>query len=218
MKRSLLLAVLTTAALAAPAAAQTATPVRSNTSGVLLGIGLNASTINANDVAVSDGTQRGGGLFLQLGYGFGPHFALYTELAGTGISNTGNATYTGSRVGLGHFDLGARYHFGGDRSRFRPFLLAAVGGRAVTHDNVDYVDANGDSQTGVLTYSGASLTLGLGADYFFSPSVALHSSVQASGGKFTTQTVGDMSERNLDIQSTSGRLNVGIDWFPSRHR
>jgi opacity protein-like surface antigen len=218
MKRTLAIAALAAAFAAAPAAAQTAGPVLSNTSGFLFGVGLDASSIKANDADIATGTQSGGGIFLQLGYGFTPHFALYTEIAGAGLSDGGTSSYPNSTAGVGHLDLGARYHFGSSHSRLRPFLQAGVGVRVVTHDNVDYQDQYGDDQTDVLTYSGGAVTIGAGLQYFFMPTLALHTSAQATAGKFTTVTIGDISDRNQDIKATSGRINVGLNWFPSLRR
>lgn len=209
---------LAIAAAAAPAAGQAARPMQSNTSGILLGIGLDATTVRADDPDIASGTKSGGGIFLQLGYGFTPHFTLYSELTGAGLNDDGDGSYPSSAAGVGHFDLGARYHFGGPGSRVRPFLQAAIGVRVVTHDNVPYLDRNGDTQVDVLRYSGGTATLGAGLQYFFRQTLALHASAQVSGGRFTTVSIGDISENNQDVPSTSGRVNVGLNWFPSRPR
>jgi len=219
MKRTFLFAALAAAVVAGPASAQLATgPVRSNTSGFLLGFGVNASTIKAQDPEIASGTKGGGGIFLQLGYGFTPHFTLYTELAGASLNDDGDGSYPNSKAGVGHFDLGARYHFGNRGWRARPFLQAAVGVRAVTHDNVEYEDMDGFAQTGVLTYGGGAASVGAGLLYAFTPGLSLHTSVEASAGKFTSVTLGDITDHNQSITATSARLNVGLNWFPSRPR
>jgi opacity protein-like surface antigen len=218
MKRTLVLAALAAAVATAPAAAQAVDPVQSNTSGVLLGIGLNASTIHADDETLGSG-KVGGGIFLQLGYGFGSHFALYSELSAAAIDDKrGGEDWGDPRLGLAHFDLGARIHFGGERSKVRPFLQAAVGARAVTRANVPDIDDNGDMVYEDYAISGGSATVGVGVDYFFTPVLALHTSAQVSGGKFTRQTLGDRTLDNLDVSSTTGRVNLGVNWFPSRPR
>jgi Outer membrane protein beta-barrel domain len=217
MMRTLLVAALAAAVVVvAPAAAQTAgASVQSNPTGVLLGIGLDASTITVKDPAIASGDRAGAGLFLQLGYGFSPHFAIYSELAAAGVNDASSRVYNEPTFGLAHLDLGGRVHVGGSTSRLRPFLQAAVGVRVVTHDNYEYLDDFGDMQSDVLSYAGGTLTVGAGADYFFTPALALHSSLQVTGGKFTSETLAKRTNDNLDIPSTTGRLNLGVNWFPA---
>jgi opacity protein-like surface antigen len=196
--------------LAAPAAAQTAVQSAapaSSSKGFFLGGHLNGSSVTADDL--SDDARSGGGAGLQLGWGFTPRLALFTELTVASLDDE-----EGGTVGFGHFDIGVRYAFTGPTRRFVPSIEAAITGRALAQDDSDL----GDGQTGDVSLTGAGFTIGGGVQYYVRPTLALGAAIKWTGGKFTTAEVDDVEIEDLDIDATSARFNIGITWYPMAGR
>jgi len=198
---TLILGVLAHGIVSTPATAQ----VRSGTSGVFIGAALNGSAIKADDL--DSDTENGGGLTLQLGYGFTPKFALFFEGAGAAMDSEGPWT-------LAHFDFGARYHFANSSRALVPFLEAAFSGRAGRGDDAVFYDENGNPQTGRMEITGGGFTVGGGLLYFFNPKLALNTQLKLTTGEFTTVKFRNVSIDGFEIDATSTRFNIGISWFP----
>jgi opacity protein-like surface antigen len=196
---STVLACALAVAAASPAMAQSTDPefVRSNTSGLMIGLGLNGSAISGDDF--SSETESGGGLDLEFGWGFTPQFALVADLSGASIDSQDAGSYT-----LGHFDLAARYSFAKSSRALIPYLEAGVTGRAVSQDDA--------------TLSGAGFSFGGGAQYFLAPSWSLGASLKWTAGKFTQAEVDGETIDDLDIQATSARFRMGVSWYPMLSR
>jgi len=196
---SSVLACALAVAVASPAMAQSSDPefVRSNTSGLMLGLAVNGSAISGDDY--SSETESGAGLDLELGWGFTPQFALVADFSGASISSDEIGDY-----GLGHFDLAARYSFAKSSRALIPYLEAGVTGRAVSQDDA--------------TLSGTGFSFGGGAQYFLAPSWSLGASLKWTAGKFTKAEVGGETIDDLDIKATSARFRMGLSWYPMLSR
>jgi hypothetical protein len=89
-------------------------PVRANTSGFFFGLALNGSSIRFDDA--SSDIESGGGISAQIGWGFTKNFALLFDVSGAAISSDGGD------YGLGHAEIGGRWHFASPSRALVPFL------------------------------------------------------------------------------------------------
>jgi opacity protein-like surface antigen len=189
--------------VALPAQAQR----RSNTTGLFLNAHLSANSINYNFEdfdAFEDESDTGGGLGLQIGYGFSPLVTLYLGLNGASMdSDDVEDAYT-----LAHVDLGTQLNFQSGRSAAVPYGLIALSGRAVTFE----------TNAGDITFSGGGVTLGGGLKYFLSPTFALDLGITGTFGPFTSIEAGGVSVEIDDINASSIRLGLGLSFFPSPRR
>lgn len=173
---------------------------RSNTTGFTMGISLNGSSLSVED---DDEVESGGGLSLRAGYGISNSLQLYATGTGASIQHADfDDTYQ-----LGHFDLGARYLFGSAYRAARPYVNAAVSGRA----------ARTEFGTETVDLRGTGFTFGGGLEYFLNRSVALEGGLDATFGDFSEGRVGDGDWQDLGAESfsaTSARFNLGLAWHP----
>jgi hypothetical protein len=179
---------------------------RSHTSGFFLGLGLNGSSIQSDDL--TSNTESGGGLAGELGYGFTRHFAMFVNASAARISST-----TGD-FDLGHFDVGARWNFASPSRSIAPFLDVAVGGRAAVENDVVLYDEAGQMHQGDLSITGTGLSFGGGLNYFVSPSWALGGALKYTIGEFSRVQFDKVSVDGFAIDATSARFNLGFTWFP----
>lgn len=178
---------------------------RSNTRGIFLNAHLSGTSMSFNEDAFD--TQSGGGFGVQFGYGVSRLVTLFIGVNGASMSN--NDIEDG--VTLAHVDLGVQLNFGRERSAVRPYGAIAATFREETFD---FGAAN---QNVEIDFSGGGLTLGGGLKYFFSPPVALDVGVDLTFGTFSdVQSGGVILQNVVDIDASSGRLKVGLSWFPSR--
>ena len=153
-----------------PLSAQQMDPpdTRSKVEGLTIGVYLNGTALQVED---SEDVESGGGLSLRLGYGLNDNAMIYVAGTGAAVEHADfDDTYT-----LGHFDLGGRYLFGGSGSPARPFVEAALSGRAAT------IDDGYDS----LDVGGAGATLGGGIEYFASRNLAFEAALEFMYGTFS---------------------------------
>ena len=202
MTRSTIAATLAALALtAAPIAAQT--PAASSTKGFFLGAHLNGSSITVDEQGFEE-DANGGGLGIQLGYGFTPQFALFID---------GTAAQLEDEVMLGHFDLGVRYSFTSPTRRWVPSLEAAFSSRALTKDDADL-----DGEVVDLEVLGSGFTIGFGIQYFTAPSWAIGAGLKFTGGEFSDIKVDNVTIEGFEIDASSTRFNVGVTWYPQARR
>jgi hypothetical protein len=197
--RTLAMAAALAGSLATASAAQTEVPApepRSKTQGFNLGAFLNGSALAVDG---SDETESGGGVGLHLGYGFTQNLSAFTRLNVASVDPSNDA----EEYGLGHFDLGLRFSFGGTASALRPFLQGAVNGRAIVFD--DESGARGGGFTG-----------GGGLEYFINRKLALEAGLFLSFGKFTEATDGEdwFELEDGGVKATSSRFDIGVSWHP----
>jgi hypothetical protein len=207
MIRNAFLALAASALITGAASAQTA---HSSTQKFFIGLGLNGSSIKFE----GDGneTESGPGFSLQLGYGFTPKFAMFVE--GTGAALDDDDPSSDNPVALGHFDIGARYHFSNPSRKLVPFLEVALTGRALAQDDATFDDGAGGTQTADVSYTGGGFSFGGGLLYFFNPRWALNGGVKWTVGEFSTVTVDNVSVSGFEADATSARLTLGVSWFP----
>ena len=184
--------------------------MRSGTSGFFAAFGLAGASIAIEEL--DDERESGGGAALRLGYGFTPRFAMFVEGSGAALE-----TDDGD-IALGHFDVGARYHFANPRRPVVPFLEVALTGRALMQDDVVLVDDGGETVEGDVELSGAGFSFGGGVLYFLNPRVALNADLKWTVGELDEVRIGNVSISGLEMDATSTRLNVGVHWFPQRPR
>ena len=210
MQKALFSVILASALFSSAAVAQAPAVLKSNTSGLFFGLNSSGSAITADEL--SHGRESGAGLAAQIGFGFTPKLALYAEAAGARMrSDDGN-------YGLGHFDVGARYHFANTKRALVPYLQAAFSARAASRDDVVFDDGEGGTTTGKLQVSGTGFTLGGGLQFFFTPKVALNTSLGWTLGEFSKVTFENVSVDGFDVDATTTRLNLGLSWFPMLSR
>ncbi len=182
------------------ASSQRSGPASAGAKGFFLGLALNGSALTADDL--DSDTETGGGLQLQLGWGFNPKLAIFVDGSAASMESDGESWI------LSHGDLGLRYHFASAGKSFVPFVEGAFSSWIGSQDNVDFGSGTGD-----LEISGAGFTLGGGFLYFFTSRVALNAGLKWTKGEFDKVKFENVSVEGLDIDATSARLNVGITWF-----
>lgn len=195
-------ALVLAALLIAPAAYSQ--DVRSDVQGFGIGVHLNGTAWALEDwsrgEAGGDETDNGGGLGLDLSYGFTQHVAIFGRADAASMEQDGEDGYA-----LAHVDLGARFTLLGQQSALRPYGEVAVLGNAATFE------VEGED----VEISGTGLTFGGGVKYFVSKSLAIDLGVAFSGGTIKEVKVGDLS---LDIDENNGqssaRFNAGLVWYP----
>ena len=166
-------------------------------------------TIKGQDVETDIVTNSGAGAGIQLGYGFNRQFLLVTTLdaarQGSGIQGiTGN-------FGLVTLEVGARVSFPSASSRMTPYVLGAVGARALG------AKVKGDGDQIEFSFSGGVVDVGGGLQYALSPRLALDSELRVGFGKFG-QYEEDHDKQSITVDnSRSTRVRVGFSWYPSAH-
>lgn len=174
-------------------------PTPADTEGFQIGLGLNGSAIQSDDL--SDETESGGGLFFRIGYGFTPSLTVFAGGAGASMND--------GEYGLGQFDLGLRLHFPRGSS-WVPFVEGAVTGRALVIDSSD-LGTQDD-----LEVSGIGFTGGGGLDYYLNRSLSLGVELAWTFGDFTDAKMGgesvDLGDESFG--ATTSRFNLGLTWWP----
>lgn len=184
----------------APLSAQDVLQVdRSKTTGLVLGAYLNGSALSVE----SENSESGRGFSARIGYGFTEMFELFTEI---NVANIQHASFSDTYV-LAHFDLGGRLNFSQSQSVWRPYLDAALAGRA----------ASMDLGLTTLDLRGGGISLGGGTHYFINASLALDAAVKFTFGSFSEGRSGSSDWIDLGSDSFSGtstRVNLGLAWRP----
>jgi hypothetical protein len=177
--------------------------------GLMLGISAIAApgvTVKGEDIDGEISTKFGGGLGLQLGYGFSSGLMAFASLD-LAKQDSGMDGVTGS-FGLATFAIGARYTIPLQSARVSPYVLAAVGARSLGAE----VEAE-DGKTDV-SLSGATFDVGGGLQLPLRPSLALDTEVRVGLGKFGKFKQDDEST-DIDVDNTlSPRVRVGLSWYP----
>ena len=191
---------------AQPKRAQAPTLRRAHTSGLMLGLAFDASSIRSDDLATS--TESGPGLAALLGWGFTKNFAFVVDASGARISSL-NGDYN-----LAHVDVGGRWHFV-NRSAFVPFVEVGYAGRALMKNDALLNTGPGTTYTGKLAVLGGGASFGGGFEYFPSRSWALGGGFKWTTGQFSRVQVGGVTVDGFAIDATSARFNMGFTWYPT---
>ena len=72
----------------------------------------------------------------------------------------------------------------------------------------------GAVQYSQFSMSGAILSIGGGVDYYFTETVALDLQLLFSSGEFRTWTIDNVSVGGIQRPASSGRFNLGVNWWP----
>ncbi len=153
--------------------------------------------------------SSGGGLGIRAGYAFNRIVTGFVHVDGSQIDITDGGSIVGS-WNLAHAELGARFHFANSLRRWVPYLETSVGARAVEVRDAEFA---GES-AGNVTFNGGAFTVGTGLSTYFKPSLAFDVSLKWTGGKFTEIDLGDIVQRNIDIDAASFRFGLGLIWWP----
>jgi hypothetical protein len=180
---------------------------RTNTSGLMLGLSFDASSIRSDDLNSS--TESGPGVAGTLGWGFTKNFALVIDASGARISSL-DGDYD-----LAHVDLGGRWHFV-NRSALVPFVEVGYAGRAARKQDAILSDGNGNTYTGELSILGSGVSAGGGFEYFPTPGLALGGSFKWTSGQFTQVKFDNVTIDGFKLDATSARFNMGFTWYPMR--
>jgi hypothetical protein len=170
--------------------------------GFFLGAALNGSSLTINEGDLDDDSESGGGLMIQLGFGFSPQLALFLEGTAAAMDSEGEEWL------FSQGDIGIRYHFFAPGKKFVPFIDGAFTGLSVLQDDADF-----GNETGELEISGNGFTLGGGFLYYFSPRVAFNTQLKYTAGEFKTFRFDNVSVEGLDADMSSVRVNFGVSWF-----
>lgn len=189
--------VLSLLLLASPGAAQSESPTRSTTTG--LSIGVHASGASLFLVEDESRTQ-GGGLGLNVGFGFNPGFALHLSTSGAVLDPAGGDNWL-----LGHADLEARFNFADASRSWVPHLAVGVGFRTANFEVDNDADPVGE------WHGNPGFTMGGGISYFLSPSVSMDAFLRYSFGNLRRLTCPKSGETSSTC-ATSTRLNLGASW------
>ena len=180
---------------------------RTNTSGLMLGLSFDASSIRSDDLNSS--TESGPGVAGTLGWGFTKNFALVIDASGARISSL-DGDYD-----LAHVDVGGRWHFV-NRSALVPFVEVGYAGRAARKQDAILSDGNGNTYTGELSILGTGVSAGGGFEYFPTPGLALGGSFKWTSGQFTQVKFDNVTIDGFTLDATSARFNMGFTWYPMR--
>ena len=202
LKRSFV--VLAVLGLSTPLLAQTA---RSKTTGLMIGAGLNGSSIKFEN---DDKADPGSGATLQVGYGFTKRFTGMIDLSGVVLDGDPGD----GEVSLAQVFLGGRFHFLSDAARWRPFADVGIGARGLGEKNVPVCNptcANHD-----FAFSGGSFMFGGGASFYATRKLAITGALNWGVGEFSDVTMDNVTVSGFQANATTARFNVGISWFPGR--
>ena len=184
-------------------------PRRTNTSGLMLGLAFDASSIRSDDL--NSRTESGPGVAAMIGWGITKNIAIALDASGAQISSV-DGNYN-----LGHADIGARWHFV-NRTAFVPFVDVGYAGRALMKRDVTLTDNLGNTSTGTLTYMGAGLSYGGGLEYFITPGIAFGGAFKWTTGRFSQVRFENLTVEDLQLDASSARFNMGFTWYPMGRR
>ena len=155
--------------------------------------------------------DAGGGLGIDAGYGLNRRFTVFLTLDGSVVTGVDvpDVPDVSGEWNMGHVDVGVRYHFANSLSRWVPFLEAALGARAVTVQDVEV-----DGEEVDVGLRGGTLSIGGGTGYYLREKLALSLGARFTGGQFTERDVGDTTVRGFELEASSGRVLLGITWWP----
>ena len=206
--RYMSLAVAGLVAASVSVAAQT-NGARSHTTGLVLGLHLNGSSIKAEDASNESGAGIGG----RIGYGFSPRLTAFVGYDRASIESAPSDAALAEEYTLGQLDFGMQYNFANNDRAWRPFVEAAATRRAMSAE-VDF----GGTMSDVSMY-GYGMSIGAGFQYFLSAPWAISTGLNYTFGSFTK---GEMDGQSADldpaINARGARVNIGVSWHPMAGR
>jgi hypothetical protein len=153
-------------------------------------------------------TTMGGGLGIMAGYELNRAVTAFASLD-LARQNSGVSWMAGS-FGLVHAELGVRAKLSQSNPQSTPYLMAAIGRRAIGARITDY----DEDEVYDIAFSGTMLSFGGGLQYLLSPKVSLDGGVELGLGTFDHYDAdGDVGTVNANA-STSIRVKFGVVWRP----
>ena len=132
-----------------------------------------------------------------------PETPLDVARQGSGVD------YMSGSFGLVHAEIGVRAALSKSNPDMVPYLLAAIGRRAVGARVTDFEDG----EIYDMSLSGNMLTFGGGLEYKLSRKVSLDGGIEFGIGTFSHVDDGDVYTISVN-NSTSTRLRAGVVWRP----
>lgn len=153
-------------------------------------------------------TTMGGGLGIMAGYELNRAVTAFASLD-VAKQNSGVSWMQGS-FGLVHAELGVRANLSQTNAQSKPYLMAAIGRRAIGARITDF----DEDEVYDVAFSGTMLSFGGGLQYLMSPKVALDGGVELGLGTFDHYDIdGDIGSVSANA-STSIRVRAGVVWRP----
>jgi hypothetical protein len=153
-------------------------------------------------------TTMGGGLGIMAGYELNRAVTAFASLD-VAKQNSGVSWMQGS-FGLVHAELGVRAHLSQVNAQSKPYLMAAIGKRAIGARITDL----DEDEVYDLSFSGTMLSFGGGLQYLLSPKLSLDGGVELGLGTFDHyDSDGDIGSLSANA-STSIRVRAGVVWRP----
>lgn len=153
-------------------------------------------------------TTMGGGLGIMAGYELNRAVTAFASLD-LAKQNSGVTWMQGS-FGLVHAELGVRAKLTQTNSQSVPYVMAAIGRRAIGARITDF----DEDEVYDLSFSGTMLSFGGGLQYQLSPKLGLDGGVELGLGTFDHYDAdGDVGTVNANA-STSIRVRAGFVWRP----
>ena len=169
---------------------------KSRSRGFFVGGGFEGAAIATED---SDDVESGSGFGITLGYGFNPRVAIYGQISGASIEAVGLPNY-----GLGHFDVGVRFHFRAPQHTVVPFVQLGLSSAA------SRLELLGDT----LESSGYGFAFGGGLNAHFNPAVAFTAGATWAIGEQTKVKINGITVPLDSLGVTTARVHFGLIWFP----
>jgi outer membrane protein with beta-barrel domain len=164
-------------------------------------------TVTGQDVDGTWGTSLGGGLGVMVGYELNRAVTAFGSLdvarQGSGVD------YMTGSFGLVHAEIGVRAALSKTNPQMVPYLLGAIGRRAVGARVTDLEDG----EVFDMSLSGTMVTFGGGLEYKVSPKLSLDGGIEFGVGMFNHVDDGDVYTISVN-SSTSTRLRAGFVWRP----
>jgi hypothetical protein len=180
---------------------------RSKTTGLMVGVGLNGSSIKFEN---DDEADSGSGATLQLGYGFTRRFTLMIDVSGVVLDGDPGE----GEVSLAQVFLAGRFNFRSESARWRPFAEVGLGARGLGEDNVQICDptcANHD-----FAFTGGAFMFGGGVSFYATRKFAITGALNWGVGEFSDARMDNVTVSGFEADATTARLNLGVSWFPGR--
>jgi hypothetical protein len=153
-------------------------------------------------------TTMGGGLGIMAGYELNRTVTAFASLD-VAKQNSGVSWMQGS-FGLVHAELGVRAQLSQTNAQSKPYLMAAIGKRAIGARITDF----DEDEVYDLSFSGTMLSFGGGLQYLLSPKLSLDGGVELGLGTFDHyDSDGDIGSLSANA-STSIRVRAGVVWRP----
>ncbi len=184
---------------ALPLSAQRGEPARR---GVVLGFDPLVYASMSSDAITGGRDVAGTGLALRFGWGFSEYWSLVMDVAVTDLEVADTAAYL-----LTHGDVMLRLTPVAWETRVGYLLPVLQAGWSLRD-----VSAEGESPTGtgIYTFEGNALTLGLGAELYLTRSIAIWLGAYWTSGEFDDERVGNITTHNRNAPATSVRFGTGL--------